>query len=881
MPLLQEILAWSQHSGVPLWQRDALRRFLTSATFAAAEEEQVFILLKAEAGLIHGTVPAAVPLAEEHLPLEADEETVVQLGAIKNVVNVNRLSPDQDLSFGADGLTVVYGDNGSGKSGYVRLLKHACRERSVEPILPNVFAATDEVVPAATIRYRTGPDEEPIDGAWRHGESFAPALSQMAVFDSRVATVTVEQDNELRVLPRGLDALENLADLSRSLAERLKAERNACGSEEAALVQGLGAGGAVEAIIGQVAAETGDEAIAALVPFSVADGKRLADLRAMLRDPEARAKALRGRKQRCETALGHVKAGLAAVSDEVLRDLREKAETVASLDKAAEALSAKGFASEPLEGVGTPAWKYLFEAARDYSVEHAYVGRDFPATEMGDKCVLCHQELAPDAQARMQRFDAFVKAEVETKLKQATQAFTTAMTPVLKAADTLKAATQALEAVDDEDSAWRDHVKVLVEAGSARQQMVSPAVEAGDWTTIPALPAINVAALEQHGATLETEARACEAALEAERKAELHAEAAGLAAREVLSGKMDALKKLRDLRRRDKTLADADKLTRSNKITTLRKELDQRYIQDDLREKLSDEIKALKLERLPVALGFQTRSVKTRHKIALDGAVAKHDVNKVVSEGEHRALALAAFLAQVCHQSTSAGIIVDDPVSSLDHDRRDLVARRLVEEAARRQVIVFTHDLVFYHMLREQCEIQRVRLTSRSLEPGVEMFGIVSSQEPWLARDIKGRLHFLEYEELPRLRRAYDEDRAAYERSLLFFHDRLRRTWERLIEEVIFAKCVLRFDPGIRTQSLDSVAVEDEVVHAVHRGMTEASKWTGHDEAASVKRPVPTPDDLAKLIAEVRECRKQAKRDSEAAKERRTEDRKTAPAETF
>jgi hypothetical protein len=48
-----------------------------------------------------------------------------------------------------------------------------------------------------------------------------------------------------------------------------------------------------------------------------------------------------------------------------------------------------------------------------------------------------------------------------------------------------------------------------------------------------------------------------------------------------------------------------------------------------------------------------------------------------------------------CNTAAVTGIVFDDPVSSLDHMRREQIARRLAREAKVRQVNVFTHDLAF------------------------------------------------------------------------------------------------------------------------------------------------------------------------------------------
>ena len=69
-------------------------------------------------------------------------EAPVSLVNLRHETGVNALAPGQELDFGGPtGLTVIYGDNGSGKSGYSKILKRACRSRHPQPpILHDVFA---------------------------------------------------------------------------------------------------------------------------------------------------------------------------------------------------------------------------------------------------------------------------------------------------------------------------------------------------------------------------------------------------------------------------------------------------------------------------------------------------------------------------------------------------------------------------------------------------------------------------------------------------------------------------------------------------------------------------------------------------------------------
>ncbi|SBO16765.1 AAA family ATPase [Carnobacterium divergens] len=66
------------------------------------------------------------------------------LKKIKNVKGINALSSNQTLEFIPQGINVIYGDNGTGKSGYIRLLKKLINSRYEEELLSNVFEHSDK-----------------------------------------------------------------------------------------------------------------------------------------------------------------------------------------------------------------------------------------------------------------------------------------------------------------------------------------------------------------------------------------------------------------------------------------------------------------------------------------------------------------------------------------------------------------------------------------------------------------------------------------------------------------------------------------------------------------------------------------------------------------
>src|SRR3546814_7324195 len=85
------------------------------------------------------------PLTKDQIPAPVKVTTHIELLAMKNMRHVNAIAENQHLAFSAGGMTVIYGDNGSGKSGYSRVLKRACRARAqAEAIYPNAHLPAEK-----------------------------------------------------------------------------------------------------------------------------------------------------------------------------------------------------------------------------------------------------------------------------------------------------------------------------------------------------------------------------------------------------------------------------------------------------------------------------------------------------------------------------------------------------------------------------------------------------------------------------------------------------------------------------------------------------------------------------------------------------------------
>ena len=151
------------------------------------------------------------------------------------------------------------------------------------------------------------------------------------------------------------------------------------------------------------------------------------------------------------------------------------------------------------------------------------------------------------------------------------------------------------------------------------------------------------------------------------------------------------------------------------------------------------------MEYLPIKIESKTEKGTSYVGVGLSKIVNTRNAN-ILSEGEFRALALACFLAEIATIPNHNGIVVDDPVSSLDHRHMKQVAYRLVAEAkTRSQVIVFTHDLSFYYELWSVAAEAGVPVSRNWVQhrpPG--RFGVVDVDDgPWQVKTTKERIGVL------------------------------------------------------------------------------------------------------------------------------------------
>lgn len=848
--VLQEILAWSADR--PTWQRDALRRLVATGELSDDDIHALTEICKGDHGLVEK--PEAKLLATEHVPAAGEMAAAVSLASIFHHQGVNALAEDQTLKFNP-GLTIVYGDNGAGKTGYIRILKQACRARGQEAILGNVISGTAPPRPVVNINYKVG--DEPTPREWAGGDA-DEYISRVSIFDTQCAAVYLNERTDVAFLPFGLDLFDKLVKACRAVRMRLESEQRALNTNALAPIIPLIPAGTVAAkLAGSITSLTKPEAVKAVTRLTAEEQARLTFLEKSLQDlqandPQKLIAQLTIRAGRVRALGEHLKVLENALSDaevgavfNVRTEGRRKSEEAKRLREAT-------FPQNLLPGTGSEPWKAMWESSRAFSEQQAYPEKAFPITEDGAKCVLCQQDLDHATAHRLKQFEDFITSTTEKELRQIRDDFARRRNAFISLKTTTDAVQEAIKELRLEHESKAEAISAAIAQNEKRRAAVATALTEDKDLPQDCL-ALALASDEAQSVAAEIDARikSLRESANTEARKKLTDEVQELRARVALGKHEQTI--LDEIEKKKKIAAYGQCIdeTKPTAITAKSSQVTKAVVSAKLKQSFKTElVDNLKFNHVEVVLKEVGGSEGVfYHKLMLTRNPGV-DVPKVVSEGEQRCISIAAFFAELSTADDPSAIVFDDPVSSLDFEWRSNVAKRLVEESRRRQVIVFTHDVVFLLALKQYAEESNIVPLDQHVRRQSKGAGVCADELPWVAMPVRGKIGHLKkcYQAAEKLSRDGNQD--AYEHEAKYLYGMLREAWERALEEVLLGGVVERYRPSVQTQRLTPLSdITDADCKAVETAMTKCSTWLpGHDKAAAARAPVPDPVELKKDI---------------------------------
>ena len=771
---------------------------------------------------------------------------VPRLLEISEYKNVNALSDGQKITF-APKLTIIYGENGSGKSGYSRVLNKAFYSRGDKEILPNILKPKHEHgKPGAKFEFEVaGKKVEKLFPT----DLSSPEFKQFACFDSKTVPAHLEDSNELYVIPKEMSFFDRLSQLIGFADKKLQIEiskrtklndfpnyfdgESPLKDEIKAIkpdsdYSKISAIGSDKSSLETVLQETEQQyhELKATDPK-----KKVAELKLAVSEIETYTSDLLTSLQKCN------EAAVAAIHGAVEKLKRSK--------EAVEKSGAESFKTELLKTVGSEKWRQFIVSASALTVDES-TARNHAFPVLGDSCPLCLQNLEADALALFGRYFNFLGGQAEKDLKVAKEAIASLSLEYDVAMLSALNSKQNLSKWLENESQDKSVLEMLEESIKTFYAQVKEYISTSNpIRLIPISESKTIEKLEAIKHSIETSIKTFDEDHFTKKLQEL-----GNAVN-LLKHKLKFLELASDIEKFIKSqkwvaeVSAAATTISSRPVTDRQKKLFNEYFTKEYQQTFFKEAQKLNVN-FKVDIKAEGRSGKSLRKLD----VFNYSPAEVLSEGEQRAIALADFLTEIEICNLKGGIIFDDPVNSLDHERKLYIASRLVAESKRRQVVVFTHDVSFLFDLVNESEKHKLKIKDDFLCHWItkidDKVGLVNlDHRKDLELDYKTHTRAEEFWKMAKSEMTPDTRELLSKQGF----DCLRRTYEALTINELFGNTVRRFDRQINHGTLKSVYCPRDVAEFVCNKLELCSGYvTGHLQADGYSGQAASPELLKQEI---------------------------------
>jgi energy-coupling factor transporter ATP-binding protein EcfA2 len=855
--VMTEIIEWAV--ALPYWEQVALEKVISGEKITDSDYDKLLQYLLEDNQLAESTNGRPEPLLHQRISKDPAPSIPIRLNKITNLQNINALVTEQTLTFGPN-LTAIFGANGSGKSGYARVLGSAGFTRGDKEVLPNINKSVeDEPVLKAEIEMSVGSRKKVVD--YQVGKP-CPQLASFYVFDSTSVHVHMCEQNPLSFSPAGLSYLKQLADVTDEVRARLNKKIEEY-SQPSDLVNYFQGESQVSKLIADLGPETDLSELKKLASVTPEEQKLISQLNIEVANIEL--DKFNEQIDNLEQEIGEIKDFRDRLKDVVeflndhqIQTLNEEINTYHNRQQAAENFSVEQFESKYFSQTGTEVWHRFIHAAK--SLADAEQPSDEPYPQPESHCLLCQQPLSAEARELILKLWSYLEGDAQAALENARQVLGNRFESIssLTLFDLEEDLSTPYKHIQKHsEKLFKDLVK-LVDAYRLRRTLTLNGIDDKKVVQIVDLPKDCMEDLKDLIDRLTSQLSELKDKNLEEELEQLEIQKRELEHR-VLLGKL--LPQVENYVSKRIWAQVAGTIGGSTyHITRKHNQLFKQLVTKKYVQLFEQTLKDL---GRPIRVKVETRGKKgqTLKQIVLEADKTASDIakpEKVLSEGEKRAVALADFLTEVALDTCSNGIVLDDPVTSLDLEWRDTIAAILAEEAKRRQVIVFTHDLPFLYFLREYAEKNEV-----------------STETHWIKRgDFDGRPGHVSVNNCPALERDYrkstrarelyvqakDASASVQEALLKEGFAALRTSCEAFIVFDLFNEVVMRFSERISFGRLKGICWEQEIADQVIEACERLSRCIeGHLHSDAFSATKPTLELLNEEIEKFDDLRNQLK----------------------
>lgn len=825
--LTEEIHNWI--GGLDYWEQGLAIKILNNQANTDSDVKLAYKLFLEDNGLAEKkTSQPAIKIAPSSSSAVSAADFL--LCEIKGIKGVNALKEEQSIPISKN-ISIIYGDNGVGKSGYIRILNNAFLSRGDKTLYGNIYSTGKPKETSCAFKFKESTKEYELkfpDNSKNH------EFSCYSVFDSSSIIAHLTEENVVQFLPNGLEFFDSFSNVITRVQELLESDIQKY-SPENNFIDFFEHKTTVRKLIENLSGSTDVKAIQEKAKVSVEESAKLVTLEKSLIDLKKidvpkKVKSLR----KIQEQLGELKNEFETInenfSDVSIANYKRLIQDYIHNKELSVSEGLAQFKTVNIGSIGSDEWKDLIIAAKTFA-EIQYDDEDlYPAKD--DFCLLCHQPLSKKATLLIEAYWKYLTSNAEKKLKKIADEIEELITD-LKELDTkilIEDSTLYEWLVENSEGSLKNWNVQLKSVEGLRKQILA-VLKAKKWTTEILAKQISVKLFSPIEKSIQEKILGFNEE-EINRKIKIaETEIYELKDKKKLATLVPKI--VEHINKRKWAAKAITKRFSTRKVTQQQKDLFSKYVTDEYIRIFNDEC-----EKLDAKFGIQISQRAQKGNTLKQLVLAGRTPSQILSEGEQRAISLADFLTEAQMGTKNRGIIFDDPVNSLDHIRRQTIAERLVKESEVRQVIIFTHDITFLLALQTLCEEKKIDCVVTTIRKIGNTPGVVDNSLPWIAANVKERVKKLN-EAIPNLKKLEaGTDPDYYSEEAKKWCGLLRETWERSIEELLFNDAIQRFSPGIQTKRIEKIKFTPDLYQEIEKGMADCSNWV-HDQARAINNPTP------------------------------------------
>lgn len=767
----------------------------------------------------------------------------LQLISLSEIKGVNRLAENQTLTFGKN-LTVIYGENASGKSGYSRILKaFGFSYEKGSPILCNVYDSTSSDQ-NAKINYVLDGNETQF--TW-DGVCTTPDLQKISVFTNNCVNISLGSKRELIVTPIGFHLFSLVSNELDALSVIHK-EKISSFIIAIDWLDDLHEETPVYEFLKDLSYKSSKDKLSELAEYTDIEKKELLDLKSKKRNLNKdllneQIESLNNQLRELENLNTKIQTNKIQFSLTNWNKMQSDLKQIDKLLKKEQKGIGEVASDRGVEYYESNEFLNFIKAADDYI---KILRKDDYPKDQNEVCIYCRQRLIDkNSQELLKCYRLLLNDTTQAELKEHKTSYSRLHTKLeqIEIETTLHYPSfgKNNEGHPIQPDFLKDHddkIKTYLDIANGKdidkfkKFPFNVDYEAITTKLMTKIQYIRTELAQKKQTLFDLEKKEIEYTRKIEK----------LLDRKKLNSKISKVEKIIDGLKISEFLKEYSKIFNTITISRIASKARNELIAENFKDIFSKELKALRKSDINVNLNFKTDKAVPYLVQDIANEISLSDV---LSEGEQKAIALSEFLTELQLDKNSAAVVFDDPVTSLDHKIIDEVARRLVSLSKNRQVIIFTHSIILLNSIKHMSELPRFKnldFLYYETETDFKSTGILN-ETPTLREET-----YKNYSsKINKILNLSKEERNRRESELAIDgYGKLRACIEIIIEKDIFKESIKRYRKNVALTALEKV--NGSLIDKHKENLYDVfEKCCGYIDAHSNPDCVPSQPTLAEL----------------------------------